>query len=363
MTGEEAISSEEHTREGHLKPIYRNIFLAVGIVAVLLMVRNLDVTWDEVAVAARRAGIWLPACLLLWLVIYLMNAWAWSLIIKAGRPEGDERGVGFWRVLKYTITGYALNYVTPAGVLGGEPYRILELKSFLGTERAVSCVLLNSMMHIFSHFCFWAFSILLFLATYFSRLNWASALLLALASAFVAAGIYVFVCAYRYGMAEKSVAWLTRVPWVGGRVEHWMLVHRDMLHSIDEQITALRLHSPRTFYTTLFLEFLARLVGCLELQFILFVFTNEVLLADCIMMQGFTSLIANVVFFIPMQVGVREASMALFANFTILNGGYGVLTSLIVRIREIVWITIGMCLLKAGNPQAVPVNQSKVEVS
>lgn len=355
--------NEGHTREEHLKPIYRNLFLALGIVAVMLMVRNLDVTWDEVAVAARRAGIWLPACLLLWLVIYVMNACAWSLIIKAGRTEADMRDVGFWRVLKYTITGYALNYVTPAGVLGGEPYRILELKPSLGTERAVSCVLLNSMMHIFSHFCFWAFSIMLFLLTYFSRLTWASALLLVLASAFVAAGIYVFVCAYRCGMAEKSVAWLTRVPWVGCRVECWMLAHQDTLHNIDVQITALRLQSPRTFFATLFLEFLARLAGCLELQFILFVFTNEVLLADCVMMQGFTSLIANVVFFIPMQVGVREASMALFANFSLFNGGYGVLTSLIVRIREIVWITIGMCLLKAGNPQAVPVHQSKVEVS
>ena len=277
-----------------MRPLYRNLFFALGIAAVWLMVRNLDVTWAEAATAARRAGIWLPACLLLWLVIYLMNAWAWSLIIRSGEQEQQERSVGFWRIMKYTVTGYALNYVTPAGVLGGEPYRIMELRPFLGTERAVSCVLLNSMMHIFSHFCFWAFCIVLF---------------------------------------------------------------------VDEQITALHRQNPRTFIAALSLEVLARLLGCLELQFILFVFTDEVALVDCIAMQGLTSLLANIIFFIPMQVGVREAGMAVFADFSLLNGSYGVLTSLIVRLREIFWITIGMCLLKVCNPHAVPSQQSNVSVS
>ncbi len=346
-----------------MKPAYRNLFLALGIAAVLLMVRNLDVTWAEAAMAARRAGIWLPACLFLWLVIYLMNAWAWSLIIRAGQQGHSLHGLGFWRIWKYTVTGYALNYVTPAGVLGGEPYRILELKPFLGTERAVSSVLLNSMMHIFSHFCFWGFCVVLFLATYSTRLTWGMTAILLLCSVFIAAGIYVFVIAYRKGMAEQGVAWLTYIPLLGQRVERWLQEHQEMLRTIDVQITALRKHSPRTFYATLLLEFLARLLGCLELQFVLFVFTDKVALADCILMQGFTSLLANIVFFIPMQVGVREAGMAVFANFSLLNGGYGVLTSLIVRIREIVWITIGMCLLKAGNSQPMPAHQSNVSVS
>ena len=346
-----------------MKLSYRNLFLALGIVAVLLMVRNLDVTWDEAAVAARRAGMWLPACLLLWLVIYLVNAWAWSLIIGAGQQESVQRNIGFWRIFKYTVSGYALNYVTPAGVLGGEPYRILELRPYLGTERAVSCVLLNNMMHIFSHFCFWAFCIALFLLYHSSSLTWTTGTLLALVMVFVALGIYAFVCAYRRGVAEKSLGWLARVPWVGGHLGRWMCAHQETLRNIDAQITALRSQSPRVFFATLFLEFFARLLSCMELQFILFVFTDRVLLADCVMMQGFTSLLANIVFFIPMQVGVREAGMALFANFSLLNGGYGVLTSLIVRIREIVWITIGMCLLKAGNPQAVPVtHHSNAEV-
>lgn len=340
-----------------MKSLYRNMFLALGIVAVLLMLRNLDLTWVEATRVVRRAGVWLPACLFLWFVIYMMNTWAWSQIIRAGGQSGQTRGMGFWRLFKYTVTGYALNYVTPAGVLGGEPYRILELKPYLGTERAVSCVLLNSMMHIFSHFCFWAFCIVLFLAAYFSRLTWASSVLVTFCSLFVAVGCYVFVVAYRYGVAERSLSWLSRLPIVGRRLGGWVHDHRETLQTIDAQITSLHRQSPRIFFSTLLLEFLARLLGSLELQFILFVLTDRVALTDCVMMQGFTSLLANIVFFIPMQVGVREAGMALFANFCLFNGGYGVLTSLIVRIREIVWIIIGMCLLKTENTQAVPSHQ------
>ena len=341
-----------------MRPLYRNIFLAVGIVAVLFMLRGLHLTWDEAAQVVRRAGMWLPACLLLWLVIYLMNTWAWSLIIKADAQDGQAQGVGFWRVFRYTVTGYALNYVTPAGVLGGEPYRILELKPYLGTERAVSCVLLNSMMHIFSHFCFWVFSIAVFLVMYFHRLNGALTAIVVACLLFALAGCYVFVMAYRHGVAERSLSWLSRLPLVGHRLGRWVHAHRDLLHTIDTRITALHRHSPRVFMGTLSLEFLARLLGCLELQFILFVFTDRVALAECVMMQGFASLLANIVFFIPMQVGVREAGMALCANFCLFNGGYGVLTSLLVRIREIVWIIIGLCLLKMSGAPVVSAQQT-----
>ena len=150
---------------------------------------------------------------------------------------------------------------------------------------------------------------------------------------------------------------------MGKRFAGWLQENRETLRTIDEQITALHRQNPRTFIAALSLEVLARLLGCLELQFILFVFTDEVALVDCIAMQGFTSLLANIIFFIPMQVGVREAGMAVFADFSLLNGSYGVLTSLIVRVREIFWITIGMCLLKVCNPYAVPSQQSNVSVS
>ena len=67
------------------------------------------------------------------------------------------------------------------------------------------------------------------------------------------------------------------------------------------------------------------------------------------LIQAFTSLFANLVFFIPMQVGAREGGMAWSTGALHLGAGYGVLASLIIRLRELFWIAVGMLLIKMGN--------------
>ena len=139
-----------------MKNKYRNIFLAFGIIAVLIMIFTFDMDYRELWVNLKRAGIYLPLVLLLWLFVYLINTLSWYIIIRSG----GKPGFSFSRLYKFTVTGFALNYVTPVGLMGGEPYRIMELKPFIGIERATSSVILYVMMHIFSHFCFWLTSVL-----------------------------------------------------------------------------------------------------------------------------------------------------------------------------------------------------------
>ena len=68
---------------------------------------------------------------------------------------------GYFKV--YRI-GLLRSIVTPVGLMGGEPYRIMELTPYLGVERATSSVILYVMMHIFSHFVFgWLLCFYLFL--------------------------------------------------------------------------------------------------------------------------------------------------------------------------------------------------------
>lgn len=326
----------------------RNLFFAIGVVAVVVMLCTFDLSYAELWANVCRAGYWFPAVLLLWLPIYMLNTWAWQVIIN----DGEGRRVSFWRVYKYTVSGYALNYVTPVGLLGGEPYRIMELTPYVGGARAASSVILYAMMHIFSHFCFWAFAVVLYIVLYGGTMSGGMALLLAVFSVFCGLGIYFFLKGYRNGLAMKTLRLFGRLPLVGRRVRAFTERNAEAVARVDRQIAELHRRRRRTFYLSLWLEFLARVVGCLEVQFILLILTDSVSFADCVLIQAFTSLFANLFFFIPMEMGAREGGFALAVGGLALSGAYGVYTGLITRLRELVWIAIGLVLLKVANRPA-----------
>lgn len=329
---------------------YRNLFLFVGVAAIVVMLLSFDMSWAEVWTNVSRAGIWFPAVLVLWFFIYMINARSWQIIINEG---SNSPHVGFWRVFKYTVSGYALNSVTPIGLLGGEPYRIMELSPYVGKTKAASSVILYAMMHIFSHFCFWLFSIVVFLVIYWHALSLPVALVLLAGLVFCLLGFYFFLLGYRDGLAVRTAHAFARLPWVGRRVRAMLDKYDESLHNVDHQIAALHAQRRTTFYRSLLLEFVARLLGCFEIQFILFIFTPDISYWDCLLMQAFTSLFANLFFFIPMQMGTKEGGLAIVVSILHMNGAYGVLTGLITRLRELFWIAVGLIFIRLGNKKQV----------
>ena len=327
-----------------MKNKYRNIFLIFGIVAVVIMLCTFDMEYDELWSNLKRAGMWLPAVIGLWVFIYLMNAWAWYIIIRDGKKGSP---IPFWKVYKLTISGFALNYATPVGLMGGEPYRIMELTPYVGASKATSSVILYVMMHIFSHFCFWLFSILLYLALY--PVDTFLLIVFGLVGFFCSLAIYFFMKGYKNGMAVRTLRLLGHVPFAKKWARRFAEEKQEALQRVDSQIAELHKQRKTTFYASLGLEFLARIVGCLEVYFILNVLTDDVSFIACILIMAFTSLFANIFFFSPMQLGAHEGGFALSASGLSIPSAFGVYTSLITRVRELVWIIIGVLLMKVGN--------------
>lgn len=320
-----------------------NVFLAAGIVAIAVMLFTFDVSYREIWENLKRAGWWFIAVLLIWIPIYLLNACSWNAIINNGvRPKA----LPFMKVFKYTVSGYALNYITPVGVLGGEPYRVMELKPYLGIAKATSSVILYMMMHIFSHFIFWAFSIALYAVSHFGEIDMARGLLLAVVTAFCGAGIYFFMKGYRNGFAMRVLKLFTRVPGLRRKARRFVAEKEETVTRIDAQIAELHRQNRRTFHLSLFLEFASRIVGCLELWFIFKILIDNVSFWDCILIQAFTSLFANLFFFMPMEMGTREGGFALAVGGLSMSGASGVLAGLLTRIREMVWVAVGIGLIK-----------------
>lgn len=332
-----------------MKDKVRNIFWFFGIFAIVVMLCTFDMDYQELWQNLRKAGIWFPAVILLWLFIYLLNALSWYIIIR----DGKHAPVPFWKVYKLTVSGFALNYATPVGLMGGEPYRIMELTPYVGGSKATSSVILYVMMHIFSHFCFWMFSVLLYLVL--EPLNLGMGIVLAIVGVCCLLAIYFFMKGYKNGMAVRTIRLLCHVPFAKKWANRFLVERKDALERVDAQIAELHRQRKTTFYASLGLEFLARIVGCVEVLFILNILTSNVSFLSCVLIMAFTSLFANLFFFSPMQLGAREGGFALATDGLAIPSAFGIYTGLITRVRELIWIVIGVLLMKVGN------NTGKIE--
>ena len=91
--------------------------MAFGIIAIVIMLCTMDMDYTDIWRYLKQAGIYFPLILALWLVVYMVNTLSWYLIIN---DEGKVKGLSFWRVYKLTVSGFALNYTTPCGLMGGK---------------------------------------------------------------------------------------------------------------------------------------------------------------------------------------------------------------------------------------------------
>ena len=177
------------------------------------MLFTFDVSFVELWQHICHAGYWLIPILGIWIVVYGLNAFAWQAIIKGNCKEGQQLP-SFWRIYRLTITGYALNYATPVGGLGGEPYRIMELSKDIDNQHATSSVILYAMMHFFAHFWFWFISIFIYLALVLvgdMPMTTAIAIVLGTIILFCLVAFYIFSRGYRHGLVVYVLGLIGRL--------------------------------------------------------------------------------------------------------------------------------------------------------
>lgn len=306
------------------------------------MVSQLD--FVEVANGLSSAGYWFLAVIALWIPLYALNTLTWWLIIKdGGKRCADDGKISFWWLYKITVSAFALNYITPGGLVGGEPYRIMELAPKIGTERATSSVLLFVMTFMSAHFCFWALSIPLYLLT--QTLTVPMAFVIGAMTLFCAAGMWFFAVGYKKGLAVRGMSLLRHLPFIRRWAGAFIDSHRVQLDTIDMQIASLHKQSKRTFATALAVELAGRIASALEVMFVLLVLMPHPNFFDCILILSLTSLFANLLFFIPLQLGGREGGFLLSMTCIGLSASAAVFVALIIRLRELIWTGVGLLLI------------------
>ena len=318
----------------------QNIFLFIGLLALGVMVYKLG--FITIIENIRKTGWWFIPVIGLWGIVYAVNTLSSMLIIRDGSPE--SKNVKFGVLYKITLTSFAINAATPVGLIGGEPYKIMELRPLIGTTKATSSVILFSMMHIVSHFCFWIVSILLAATVLSLKEGWTGVLVITLCTCIFLT--FIFFKGYRKGMVMHTLNILKKFPFLKKRTRAFAIKNHKKIIEIDAQIASLHGENKVKFYASLGNEFWGRILSCAEIYFMFLAFNHPISYIYCILIIAFTTLMGNLLFFSPMQIGTREGAFLIVFGMLGLPSVWGISISLITRIRELFWLFIGMMLMK-----------------
>ncbi|MCF0262447.1 MAG: flippase-like domain-containing protein, partial [Sphaerochaetaceae bacterium] len=76
---------------------------------------------------------------------------------------------------------------------------------------------------------------------------------------------------------------------------------------------------------------------------------DEILLIQALFTMAMTSLVGNILFIIPMQLGAREGGAALALRWLGFEGSLGMTATLLARLREIFFTLLGVLIIQLNN--------------
>ncbi len=318
---------------------WRLLFFIIGVAGIVVMFIELptsDIVWSDLF---DTNTIFLCLGLFaLWLLIYSVHTFSYKVILSEERNK-----IKFFSMFKICMTGFALNSVTPAGLVGGEPYRIMELRRFCSKEKATSSTLLFSMFYIVGHIIAWMLSILIYLILGCPGEAYVT-VLLCTAGVFGLAGLFVFFASKKKGFVYPFIKFLTRLPLIKKWAVKTLETKAEHYKAIDNNMIEFRKHNG--FFTVLALQVLSRLLEAVEYMIMFSYLGAHINFFEAILVFGTSSLIANLVFLIPMQAGTREAGLFIALSFLKhIPNNVGPLVCIIYRLRDFLCVFVGIAIL------------------
>ncbi len=314
----------------------RLIFFLIGLSVFVYLVIEFGI--NNIVINIEKIGWWFFPIIAVWGIVYLFNSLAWYIILN-----GKKNLIRFRDILSISISGFAINYITPFINLGGEPYRVMALKESIGIHNSVSSVILYRMIHILGSFFFWftgiiIVAILLPLSTEFR-------IILFIISAALIVLIWFFFSRHKKGIFKSILNFISKFTFLK-KVNEKLAKRENSLLLIDQRITDLYLNRKPAFYSALLSEYLGRIIGSFEFYFILVAIGINSTIIQAFFINAGSSIIMNVLFFIPFELGTREGSLYLVLESLGFTAGVGIFIAIVNRIREFFWILVGLLLIQ-----------------
>lgn len=310
----------------------RTLFLFLGLGLLVVLVTQIDLT--RVKTYLHEMGWAFPLIFLPYAVVYLYDTLGWRFAF------GPSLSVPFHILFLTRMGGEAINNLTPFAYLGGEPVKAHLLTRFqIPIIRGMAASIIAKLLISISQFFF----VILGGALALSHLLTRPDILWPLVVIIIIVGI--LLASLSYGLRVGLFTLLYQV------LDHWRLTPsfmerwRGHLGQLDETIVGFSRQYPSHLLLSLGLHFGGWIVGSLEVLAIFYAVGLPISLAEAVAIEALASIVKAVAFFIPGSLGVQDGGNVLLLAVFGYPSSFGLTFSLVRRMRELLWISIGLLVL------------------
>jgi glycosyltransferase 2 family protein len=319
-----------------LRRAWRRGHLAWLLLPLLLGWALKDIPFQDVVQSLARLQAWQLAVLLgLNGVILLLITSRWWLILRSGGHR-----LPYALLFLYRLAGFALSYFTPGPQVGGEPLQVLLLtrRHEVPAAAAISSVLLDKLLELFSNFAFLVLGLLVIFAGGLPG-DWVPGWALPLVS-------FTLACM----AAHLAALWRGKTPisWLVGRLfqthPSWPLLQRvtHRIGQVEGEMAVLCQTQPRMIQQALGVSLLIWAGLLWEYSLMLSFVGINFGMAEMILALT----LARLAFLVPTPggLGALEASQVLAMQLLGVNPALGISLCLVMRGRDLIVGGAGLAL-------------------
>ncbi len=311
------------------------LLLCLGFYILYFTVRQVGLhnIWNSV----RGIGWPLVPVLLVYPFIYAFNTLGWRYSFPRNLPKHIP-----WKDLYVIrIIGETLNEIIPfSASLGGEPVKAELLKKRYGVSLAegyASLLIVHTTFYV-SLNLFVIGGILVTLKTMpLTAVLWQSVIAflggLGLVVALLIGGLHLGIFKKVHEFGEMFKWW-----------KHDSDQKKIKFLELDKDIKKFYSQNKKNFFLSVFWNFLAWFAGAFEVYFVGKLMGLPISFTEAWLLEALIQVLRIITFFIPSSVGLQEGGIVLIFSQFGLNQGSGLAFALIRRIREMIWIAVGLAL-------------------
>lgn len=311
----------------------RQALLVLGVVLLVVLVAQNDPQAVLASIVQLSWRLGLLLCFPVALVMVLDTlGWRFAFL---------RDGVAFRTLLVTRLAGEAFNLATPTAALGGEAVKAWLLRGTVPVDASVPSVIVAKTTITIAQGLFLLVGV---------ALAWSGAL----PGSSLLQGMLWLLAIETVALAGFVVAQMRGMLAVGGRLLAQLglgAVRAEVLGRIDGALGRFYREAPGRLALSIAFHFLAWLLGALETWMILAFLGVPVSLAAATVIEAFGTAIRVATFLIPASLGALEGGFVVTFAALGLGSTTAVSFSLIRRIREAVWVGLGLVAFAATRPR------------